>query len=54
MEHNKTSFKKEIYSNRSLTWEIRKISNKQTKLILKAIREIKNKQNPGLGKEQKS
>jgi len=45
MEHNKISFKREVSSNTTLTWEIRKISNKQPKLIPKATREIKNNNN---------
>ena len=54
MEHNKISFKREVYSTTTLTQEIRKISNKQPKLIPKATREIKNKKNPGLVEEKKS
>ena len=40
---NKSSFKREVYSNTSLPQETRKISNKQPNLTLKRIRKRKNK-----------
>ena len=41
--HNKSSFKREVYSNMILPQETRKISKKQPKLIAKGIRGKKRK-----------
>ena len=43
MGHSKSSSKREVYSNKILPQEKRKISNKQPKLTPKAIRERRRK-----------
>ena len=43
MGHSKSGSKRELYSNKTLPQEKRKISNKQTNLTPKAIRERRTK-----------
>ena len=52
---NKSSSKREVYSNTILLQEIRNISNKQPNLIPKAVREIRattTKKTPKLAEER--
>ena len=53
---SKSSSKREVYSNTILPQETRKISNKQTNLTPKAIRERRKKKekNPKLAEGKKS
>ena len=46
MGRNKSSSKREVYSNSVSPQETRKISNKQSNLTPKATIEKKNKENP--------
>ena len=50
----KSSSKREVYSNTILHQEKRKISNKQPTLTHKANREIRTKKNPKLAEGKKS
>ena len=51
---NKSSSKREDYSNKILPQETRKSSNKQPNLTSKAIRERKTKKPPKLAEGKKS
>ena len=54
MGHSKNSSKREVYSNRILPQETRKISKKQPKLTPKTTGERKKKENPKLAEWKKS
>ena len=54
MRHNKSSSKREAYSNIILSQETRKILNKQANLKPKVIGEKKHKQNPKSVERKKS
>ena len=54
MGYSKSSFKREVYNNTIIPQETRNISNKQPKLIPKAIRERRTKKNPNLEGGKKS
>ena len=50
---NKSSSKREVYSNTFLPQEIRKISNKHPNVTRNAIRERRTKKNPKLAEGNK-
>ena len=54
MGHSKSSSKREVYSNTIVHQETRNITNKQSKLTPKAIRERRTKKTPKLAEGKKS